>query len=205
MDEFRELILRFQQERDVAALSEALLTLSEIIQEGYKNVDERLGKLEARLRAVEERLDSGLRDLTLEYERLANSYSSLVERVGQLEKGLFHLGDALGALVETTYSRFFLDYIREEGYHVVRATRNYRVDSEDIDLFVEAEKEGEKYYFVVEVKVRPKHSDVGILLAKAELVASRLGVEVKPVLVGARIGHEVELYARNKGVLVVVF
>ncbi|AAL63783.1 MAG: hypothetical protein QW680_13985 [Pyrobaculum sp.] len=45
-------------------------------------------------------------------------------------------------------------------------------------------------------------TDVGALLAKAEVVKSALQKEAVPVLTGAWIGDDVEKYARGKGVLV---
>lgn len=105
-----------------------------------------------------------------------------------------------GGLAGAVLSRIFLEELAARGFKVGRAERNYRVKEEDVDMLVEAEKDGRPVLFVVEVKVRPKHSDVGALLAKAHLVKAEARAEVKPVLAGVWIGAEVEAYARSQGV-----
>ena len=57
--------------------------------------------------------------------------------------------------------------------------------------------------YVVEVKVKPGWEDVGILLAKADIVADRYpSLSVVPILAGALISRRVEEYAVSKGVKV---
>ncbi|WP_052296953.1 nuclease-related domain-containing protein [Pyrolobus fumarii] len=89
--------------------------------------------------------------------------------------------------------------VAASGDRLLSWERNARIDTEDIDLLIVTEKR----VYVVEVKVQPKHADVGALLAKAEIVARRNpGREVIPVLTGARIGREIVQYALSKGVRV---
>ncbi|MGC8583845.1 MAG: hypothetical protein ACP5MH_08955, partial [Thermoproteus sp.] len=118
---------------------------------------------------------------------------------------LSRLEEGLGAVTEALFSRYVWEDlsvdIRTAGEFVVRRVRNADFDGVDVDLLVETDKR----IFVVEVKVRPRIEDVGALLAKAEVVASKANKPVVPVLTGALVGREVEAYARGKGVLVYVY
>ncbi|MEM4966256.1 MAG: hypothetical protein QXS45_05735, partial [Sulfolobales archaeon] len=80
--------------------------------------------------------------------------------------------------------------------------RNARLDEVDIDLLVESDRR----VYVVEVKVRPKHGDVGSLLSKLDVVRKRYPEkEVVGVLAGVWVGREVEEYARERGVVVYAY
>ena len=107
----------------------------------------------------------------------------------------------LGALTESFYSKAFLDDLKEEikieGDEIVSRKRNLRIDGEEIDLLIETKKK----VYVVEVKVKPKRSDIGELIAKADLVRSKYGGKIIiPLLAGSLISHEIEEYAEGKGV-----
>ena len=96
-----------------------------------------------------------------------------------------------------------MEELAAQGYRIKERLRNYRIDEEDIDLLVVAEKDGAEEHFLVEVKVKPLHSDVGIVLSKADLYEARTGVRPRPVLAGVWVGKEAEAYARSRGVEVV--
>ncbi len=96
--------------------------------------------------------------------------------------------------------------MREEiigrGEKVLVRRRNARIDDTDIDLFVETDRS----VYIVEVKVKPKHPDVGALTGKADLVRRHYpDKDVIPILAGALVGREIEEYARSKGVRVYVY
>jgi len=184
---YERAVRAFSQKRDEKHLADALILLSRIV------------------RAEFARLDSRLKDLWEVYESLAEAREDIAKKVEGLEKDLSRLGRAVGALTESFYSQLFIDYLKSEGYRILRRVRNLSVDGSDIDLFVEAEKDGERYYFAVEVKVSAKHGDVGSLIAKAELLGERLGVRVIPVLVGAQVRSDVVRFAEERGVLVLTF
>ncbi len=76
------------------------------------------------------------------------------------------------------------------------------INDTDIDLFIETDKT----VYVIEVKVKPKHEDIGALLAKTDLVRKRYpDKKVIPVLAGALVGREIEDYVREKKVVVYVY
>ena len=106
----------------------------------------------------------------------------------------------LGASVESQYSRYVLEDLKDEvkarGETVEQRVRNINLDGVEIDLLVTTDRA----VYVVEVKVRPTINDVGALLAKAEVVQRNLNKPTVPVLTGSYIGGEVEAYAKGKGV-----
>jgi len=166
----------------------------------FEAIERKLLEHDKRFEAIERRLE--------EHDRKFNEIIEQIKKIWEVladhSRRLANLEDALGALTESTYAKFTLDAIMYEcsaqNDKVVSWQRNARVDEEDIDLLVVTEKR----VYVVEVKVRPKHADVGRVLAKAELVKSKLfpDKEVIPVLTGTRIGSEIVSYAVGKGVRV---
>ncbi|MGC8583239.1 MAG: hypothetical protein ACP5MH_05855, partial [Thermoproteus sp.] len=136
------------------------------------------------------------------WRRFLDEYFAFKDEVN---RRFSRLEENLGALTEAVFSRYVWEDlsvdIRTAGEFVVRRVRNADFDGVDVDLLVETDKR----IFVVEVKVRPRIEDVGALLAKAEVVASRLGKPTVPVLAGTQLGKEVEAYARGKGVLVYIY
>ncbi|NPA04902.1 MAG: hypothetical protein GXO09_02250 [Crenarchaeota archaeon] len=155
-----------------------------------------------RLQSMEERLEARLEEVSARLDRIEDRLDGLEEEVSGLKSRLGRVEVTVGGVAEAMLSRLALDVLRGEGYEVVAAERNYRVDDEDVDLLVRARRDGEERVFLVEVKVKPRHSDVGALLAKKELVEARLGASVTPVLAAVYLGREVEAYAKGKNVLV---
>jgi len=106
----------------------------------------------------------------------------------------------LGASVESQYSRYVLEDLRDEvrarGETVEQRARNIDLDGVEIDLLLTTDKAA----YVVEVKVRPTINDVGALLAKVDVVQRNLNKPTVPILTGSYIGGEVEAYAKGKGV-----
>jgi Holliday junction resolvase-like predicted endonuclease len=169
-----------------------------------------------RFEIIERRLEEHSRILE-EYSKILEEHSKRLEeltlvlrdhglKIGELSRRVSNLEVAVGALAESTYARYFYeDLLRElasRGEVVVRRVRNVRADEEDIDLLVETQLR----VYVVEVKLRPKHEDVGRVLAKVDVVRRLYpGKDVVGVLVGAMVGREVEAYAREKRVEVYAY
>ncbi len=91
--------------------------------------------------------------------------------------------------------------IRGEAEHrgekIIRRLWNARIDNRDVDLLIVTDKN----VYVVEVKVKPKISDVRELVAKARLVKNMYkDQKVIPILAGALINTGVEKYALKPGV-----
>jgi len=192
--------------------SRRLEELTKIV-EGHSRRIEELGKVvEQHSRKLEE-LGKRIEELTKIIEQHSKRLEELTlalrdhgVRIDELSRRVSNLEVAVGALAESTYARYFYeDLLRElasRGEVVVRRVRNARVDEEDVDLLVETQLR----VYVVEVKLKPKHEDVGRVLAKADVVRGYYpGKEVIGVLAGSMIGREVESYAREKGVEVYAY
>ncbi|WP_069808307.1 hypothetical protein [Vulcanisaeta thermophila] len=127
------------------------------------------------------------------------------ERWEEANKRFSRIELELGALSESVYSRYVWEDLREEfgarGEAVIERVRNARVDNVDIDLLVITNRAA----YVVEVKVKPRITDVGALLAKADLVRKKFGKDVVPMLVGVYVSGDVEEYAVSKGVRVLKY
>jgi len=154
--------------------------------------DKRFEAIERKLLEHDKRFEAIERKL-LEHDK---KFDNIINRLNRIEL-------ELGALNESFYCKALLDDLREEiqgkGEKLIMRKRNARVDEEDIDLFVVTDKS----VYVIEVKVKPKHEDVGRLIAKADVLRKYYkDKSIIPILVGTMIGREVEEYAQQKGVKV---
>ncbi len=193
---YRDLLERLKYTGDTGLLVEALILIPDIVRDAVNQIEEAVTGVKADVK----RVSSELVELRTLYETLKDEISELNAKQDEINKRLSRVENLAGGLTEAVLSRLFLEELAARGFRVRSARRNYRVNDEDVDLLVEADKEGSIAFFVVEVKVKPKHSDVGALLAKAHLVEAREGAKVRPVLAGVWIGGEVEAYARSQGV-----
>lgn len=154
--------------------------------------DKRFEAIERKLLEHDKRFEAIERKL-LEHDK---KFDNIINRLNRIEL-------ELGALNESFYCKALWDDLREEiqgkGEKLIMRKRNARVDEEDIDLFVVTDKS----VYVIEVKVKPKHEDVGRLIAKADVLRKYYkDKSIIPILVGTMIGREVEEYAQQKGVKV---
>ena len=168
--------------------------------------DKRFEAIEKKLLEHDEKFRAVIKETKKIWERI-ESIEREIEKIWrelrEMNRRLSSLELTLGVLTESSYSRFVWEELREEivgrGERLLQRRRNARLDGEDVDLLLVTDKT----VYVVEIKVKPRHSDVAALLAKAELAARRYpGKRVVPVLAGAMIGAEVEDYALQKGVKV---
>ncbi len=123
-------------------------------------------------------------------------FNEIIERLARIEL-------QLSALTESFYSMALWDDLKEEissnGERILFKRREHRIGDSVTDLFIETDKR----VYVVEVKVKPRYEDVGILLAKVDLVKKHYpDKEVIAILAGALIERGVEEYALEKGVLI---
>jgi len=171
-------------------------------EEAYKRfeaIDKRLEVIEARLEHHSKVLEEHaaiLKEHTKILMEHSNVIKELVKRVSRLEL-------AVGALTEASFARYVYDDLYVEasskGEKILRRVRNYRFNETDIDLFIETDKS----IYIVEVKVKPRHEDVGLLIAKVDLVKAKYpGKNVVGILATTMIGREVEEYAIEKGIQV---
>ncbi|MCE4611686.1 MAG: hypothetical protein F7B17_06940 [Desulfurococcales archaeon] len=192
--EYRRLLEELKESGEATKLVEALEMIPHVVEE---LVEKRIGEVKASLNQV----SSELRDLRGLVEKLAGSVEDLERRYSELNRRLSGVEVMLGGFVEAMLSRVIVEELESLGYTVKISRRNHKVNDEDIDLLVVAERDGRKEHFIVEVKVKPSHTDIGTLLAKTDLYELRTGVRPKPILAGVWIGIEVEAYAKTKGVV----
>ncbi|MEM1897152.1 MAG: hypothetical protein QXD93_05605 [Ignisphaera sp.] len=148
-----------------------------------------------RLDAIEKRLEEHSKRL----EELTNVVTMLVKKTTDLEQ-------TIGGLTEASIARYVYEDLAKElyhkGEHILKRVRNARLDDVDIDLLIETNRS----VYVVEVKVKPRHGDIGILLSKIDLVKKHyIEKEVIGILAGVWIGKEVENYAKEKGIMVYIY
>ncbi len=200
-------------------------SLLKIVEEHSKRIEELSGVIEGHSKRLEElsrRVEELTKIVELHSRRLeelgkrVEEHSKRLEeltlvlrdhgvKIDELNRRVSNLEVAVGTLAESTYVRYFYEDLLKElasrGEVIVRKVRNARVDEEDVDLFVETQLR----VYVVEVKLRPKHEDVGRVLAKVDVVRKYYpDKEVVGVLAGA-IGREVESYAKERGVEVYAY
>ncbi len=168
----------------------------------FEVIERKLLEHDKRFEVIERKLlehDKKFEAILDETKRIWLALNEHNRRIGRIEL-------ELGALIESFYSKALWDDLREDvkakGEKVLRRERGIRLDNVDIDLLVETDKS----VYVVEVKVKPKHEDVGVLLSKADIVRKHYpDKRIVVILAGAYIGREVRDYAREKGVEVYVY
>ncbi len=165
----------------------------------FEAIERKLLEHDKRFEAIERKLlehDKRFEAIEVKLLEHDKKLDEVIRRVNRIEL-------ELGALTESFYSKAFIDDLKEElkavGEKIIRRKRNARIDEEDIDLLIETDKT----VYIVEVKVKPKHSDIGVLLVKTEIARKHYpGKQVVPILAGTMISRDVEKYAENKGVKV---
>ncbi len=203
----------FAKNKDINHLIGALQLIPKILEESISkqlNVQESIrgnvNAIQKELKIINgkiEKIDSKLESLDSSYETLADKLDDLLEKINGMNRRLSHIELVVGAVFEALMSKIFIEYLTLKNYNILEKHRNYVIDDEEIDLVIIAEKDSKREHFAVEVKVKPKRSDVGALLSKAELYEAKVGIRPVPVLAGTWIGREVKSYARSKGVIIV--
>ncbi len=219
-DRYNKAIKLLARTGDFRHVIEALQLIPPVLEEKLRKHREILDKLANSLDRLEkttqsiegqvrvlnkmvEELGAEVDGLMKNHEEVLDKIDELSEKVTNLNRRLSHVEMYIGAMTEAILSKIFIDKLTSEKYDIKEVKRNYHIDGEEIDLIVIAEKEGEEKHFIVEIKVKPKRSDVGALLVKAEVYAIKTGTTPIPVLAGTWISFDVKTYAQAKNVLVV--
>ncbi len=209
LNKFEELLqeLRHSMNADklVEALSSIPIVVKEIVSNEVKNESDKLRGNIKELSGEVKRIWGELHEIRDHLEKIEDNIVDIEKRLDELNRNFSRLEINIGGLTEATLAKFLIEELEQEGYNVIEAKRNVLINDEDIDLIIIAERDGKKEYFIVEIKVKPKHSDVGILLSKSDLYEARTGVKPKPISAGIWIGKEIESYCREKGVVVYKF
>ncbi len=184
-EEKKRLLKAIQEDEEFRYAVAGLLGLDTILND--------LRKLREEFDKYIEKLDKYINSTTTAFSENDKKWEEAMKRFSRIEL-------ELGASVESQYSRYVLEDLRDEvrarGETVEQRARNIDLDGVEIDLLLTTDKAA----YVVEVKVRPTINDVGALLAKVDVVQRNLNKPTVPILTGSYIGGEVEAYAKGKGV-----
>jgi len=161
--------------------------------------DRKFNEILAELKAHRQILEEHSRRLE-EHDR---KFNEIMEILRMHDNRLSRIEMELGALSESFYCKAFWDDFKEtlkgNGEKVRLRKRNATLYGEEVDLLIVTDKA----VYVVEVKVKPKHSHVGALESKTELARKVYpNLKVEGILAGTQIGKEIEEYAKNKGIRV---
>jgi chromosome segregation ATPase len=175
----------------------------------FEALERKLSEHDKRFEAIEKKLlEHDRRFEAIERKLLEHDkrFEAIERKLLEHDKRLARIELELGAPTESFYSKMVWDELREElrgrGERITSRRRNFRIDESEIDLLVETDKR----VYVVEVKVKPRHDDVGALTAKVDLARRMFpGKEVVGILAGAMIGGEIEKYAEEKGIKVYTY
>jgi len=175
----------------------------------FEAIEKKLLEHDKRFEAIERKLLEHDKRFEVVFEELKKIWKTLERHQKILEnllKRVSRLELYVGALSESFYSKALWDDLKEEiqatGEKIESRKRNARLGDVEIDMLVVTNKR----IIIVEVKVKPKIEDVGVLIAKADIARKAYpGRTVTPIIAGSMIGREVEEYAEAKNVKVYTY
>ncbi len=178
----------------------------EELAEAQRCTEERLNNLVEAQKRTEERLDS----LTKKVEELAEAQKRTEEELKTLVKEhkrtreiLGGLSDIVGYGIEDQIAPFVFDFGKKEyGIDVLNITRKNLVypdgNYDEVNIYAEGVKNGEKVYLIGECKTRPGKKDIDKFYAKLMRIRGFLNAPVYPFFVGYVYHPEVEQYLNEK-------
>ena len=194
----KEFLKLLEEDKEFRYTVAGYIGLGEIL-EKLEEHDRKFNEILAELRAHRQILEEHSRRLE-EHDR---KFNEIMEILRMHDNRLSRIEMELGALSESFYCKAFWDDFKEtlkgNGEKVKLRKRNATLYGEEVDLLIVTDKA----VYVVEVKVKPKHSHVGALESKIELARKAYpNLKVEGILAGTQIGKEIEEYAKNKGIRV---
>ncbi len=199
-DDFEELkgIVR-QLSQNVLSLAEAqrktqeeFVLFREMTEENFRRVWEAINQLAEAQRRTEERLNQ----LIAEHQRTREILAGISDTVG------YGLEDKVMLYMK----EFAKDEYGIEAEAVGRRNIVYpdgRYD--EVNIYIEGRRDGEKVYVIGECKSRPSKSEVDKLVKKRERLRNYLNADVYAFIVGYHFTPEVELYLQEEHPDVKVF
>ncbi|MEN3038972.1 MAG: hypothetical protein ABDI07_07475 [Candidatus Kryptonium sp.] len=192
----------------------------EQLAEAQRRTEERLNELAEAQRRTEERLDQ----LAIKVEQLAEAQRKTEERLNQLAEAQRRTEERLIWLInEHERTREILAGISDTvGYGLEDkvmffarkfAKHEYGVEAEIVDrrnvvypdgrydevnIYIEGKKNGEKVYIIGECKSRPSKKEIEKLAKKMERLRNYLNADVYAFVVGYYFSPEVEAYLREE-------
>jgi len=204
-------------------------------EENFKRVWESINQLAEAQRKTEERLNSlaqRVDELAEAQRKTEESINSLAQRVDQLAEAQRKTEERLNQLIaEHQRTREILAGISDTvGYgledkvmlYMMKefARDEYGIEAEvvgrknivypdgrydEVNIYIEGKRNGEKVYVIGECKSRPSKSEVDKLVKKRERLRSYLNADVYVFIVGYHFTPEVELYLQEEYPEVKVF
>ncbi|MEM1806143.1 MAG: hypothetical protein QXM83_05000 [Ignisphaera sp.] len=177
---------------------------------GVLEIMKRLDAIESRIEEHSKRIEELTKKIEEHSKRIEDIVQVLMEhsmKIDELSRRVSNLELVVGALTESTYARYVYEDLEKELVHrnerIIKKIRNARIDETEIDLVIETDT----LVYVVEIKVKPRHEDIGALLAKIDLVKKNLypDKDVVGIIAGALIGREIEVYAKEKNIAVYTY
>ncbi|MFN3133973.1 MAG: hypothetical protein ACK44H_00225 [Candidatus Kryptonium sp.] len=220
-DDFEELkgIVK-QLSENVLSLAEAqrktqeeLVLFREMTEENFKRVWEAINQLAEAQRKTEERLNS----LAQRVDQLAEAQRRTEERLNQLiaehqrtREILAGISDTVGYGLEDKVMLYMNEFARDEyGIEAEVVGRKNIVYPDgrydEVNIYIEGRRNGEKVYVIGECKSRPSRSEVDKLVKKRERLRNHLNADVYVFIVGYHFTPEVEIYLREEYPEVKVF
>ncbi len=231
-DDFEELkgIVR-QLSQNVLSLAEAqrktqeeFVLFREMTEENFRRVWEAINQLaeaqrrtEERLNAFEKATEENFRRVWEAINQLAEAQRRTEERLNQLiaehqrtREILAGISDTVGYGLEDKVMLYMKEFAKDEyGIEAEAVGRRNIVYPDgrydEVNIYIEGRRDGEKVYVIGECKSRPSKSEVDKLVKKRERLRNYLNADVYAFIVGYHFTPEVELYLQEEHPDVKVF
>ncbi len=195
-----------EAQRKTEARLDSLTVKVEELAEAQKRTEARVEELAEAQRKTEARLDS----LTVKVEELAEAQRKteevvrgLVKDMSEVKTRLDGLSDSVGYGLEDKLIPFMYNFVKNKYGLTVKSVERKNITYPDgrfdeINLYVEAKKEGKAYLIIGESKAKPGKRDIKRFLKLKERVTSHFSdKKVKAFIVGYNFHPEVEKYLNN--------
>ncbi|MCX8083517.1 MAG: hypothetical protein N3C60_01150 [Calditerrivibrio sp.] len=199
-DELKELVseLAKAQKRTENSLLE--------LAEAQKRTEEKLEQLTIRvdeLAEIQKKTEKKLNELAEAQKKTEEELKLLVKEHKRTREILGGLSDIVGYGIEDQIAPFIFDFSQKEfGVEVQNITRKNLVYPDgaydEVNIFAEGKKNGEKVYLIGECKTRPGKKDVDKFYSRLLRIRGYLNTTVYPFFVGYVYHPEVENYIQEK-------
>ncbi len=212
-----------QSEKRLTRLEEAVTELAEAqkrtekrveeLAEAQKQSEKRLTKLEEAVAELAEaqkqsekrltKLEEAVRELAEAQRRTENELFELVKEHKKTRQMLAGLSDTVGYGLEDKAMLYMPSFCKKEyGIDVNVIDRRNVVYPDgrfdEINIYIEGQKNGKKVYVIGECKARPGKKEIDSILKVAERLRNYLKAEVYPFIIGFYYSPDVEEYLKKK-------
>jgi len=193
---------------------ERLSAFEKATEENFRRVWESINQLAEAQRKTEESINS----LAQRVDQLAEAQRKTEERLNQLiaehqrtREILAGISDTVGYGLEDKVMLYMMKEFARDEYGIeaeVVGRKNIVYPDgryDEVNIYIEGRRNGEKVYVIGECKSRPSKSEVDKLVKKRERLRSYLNADVYVFIVGYHFTPEVELYLQEEYPEVKVF